>query len=303
MANGIVLSLNAVHTSNNVNVHDFLTTITQPLASLPEVDTWIQTWTFSETIHSRSYTHILRNIVSDPAALFDEIVLTPEIMARAEAVGRHYDELIRMNGVLLSGMKFPTEGAKRYFDIQHRKAFLRALVATNSLEAIRFYISFCCTFSFAERELMEGNAKIIKLIARDETLHMAGTAHIINNLVEDDPDFKSIIEESQTEVYDLFFNVVQQEKDWIKYLFKDGSMLGLNEHMLSQYLDYITDNRMKGIGLFPISQQTSNPLTWMTTWLNSDTVQVAPQETEISSYLVGQIDSSLNADDFSDFEI
>ena len=138
----------------------------QPLASLPEVDTWIQTWTFSETIHSRSYTHILRNIVSDPAALFDEIVLTPEIMARAEAVGRHYDELIRMNGVLLSGMKFPTEGAKRYFDIQHRKAFLRALVATNSLEPIRFYISFCCTFSFAERELMEGNAKIVKLIAR-----------------------------------------------------------------------------------------------------------------------------------------
>ena len=122
-------------------------------------------------------------------------------------------------------------------------------------------------------------------------------------MVEDDPDFKSIIEESQTEVYDLFFNVVQQEKDWIKYLFKDGSMLGLNEHMLSQYLDYITNNRMKGIGLFAISQQTSNPLTWITTWFNSDTVQVSPQETEISSYLVGQVDSSLNADDFSDFEI
>ena len=132
---------------------------------------------------------------------------------------------------------------------------------------------------------------------------MAGTAHIINNLVEDDPDFKAIIEESQTEVYDLFFNVVQQEKDWIKYLFKDGSMLGLNENMLSQYLDYITDNRMKGIGLFPISQQTSNPLTWMTTWLNSDTVQVSPQETEITAYLVGQIDSNLGENAFEGFEI
>lgn len=271
------------------------TTVLLPLVSIPELESWITAWAFMESIHSRSYTHILRNVFTNPSEVLDDITINPEILKRATEVSKYYDELHELS------IAFHKSGMWNRRRL--KKALYMCLVAIYALEGIRFYVSFACSFAFAERKLMEGNAKIIKLIARDETLHMAGTAHIINNLVEDDPDFKSIIEESQTEVYDLFFNVVQQEKDWIKYLFKDGSMLGLNEHMLSQYLDYITDNRMKGIGLFAISQQTSNPLTWMSTWLNSDTVQVAPQETEISSYLVGQVDSSLNADDFSDFEI
>ena len=279
----------------------------QPLASLPEVDTWIQTWTFSETIHSRSYTHILRNIVSDPAALFDEIVLTPEIMARAEAVGRHYDELIRMNGVLLSGMKFPTEGAKRYFDIQHRKAFLRALVATNSLEAIRFYISFCCTFSFAERELMEGNAKIVKLIARDEALHLVGTQYMINQHLYSPPDelWMEVVNDLDfiAELRQIYLDTEDQEKEWGKYLFKDGTMIGLNSAILDQFVDYTSTKRMRAIGFTPRNPTTTNPVPWIDSWLSSDSVQVAPQETEISSYLVGQIDSSVSQEDLNDIEL
>ena len=138
----------------------------QSLASIPELDTWIQTWTFSETIHSRSYTHILRNIFTDPSVHFDSIVLTPEIMQRAESVGKYLDALIHYNACLHSNQQWPTGGAKRFFDIGHRKALLRALVSNNMLEAVRFYVSFCCTFAFAERELMEGNAKVVKLIAR-----------------------------------------------------------------------------------------------------------------------------------------
>lgn len=271
------------------------TTVLLPLVSIPELESWITAWAFMESIHSRSYTHILRNIFTNPSEVLDDITINPEILKRATEVSKYYDEL---HALSIAFHKSGMWDRRRL-----KKALYMCLVAIYALEGIRFYVSFACSFAFAERKLMEGNAKIIKLIARDETLHMAATAHIINNLVEDDPDFKAIIEESQTEVYDLFFNVVQQEKDWIKYLFKDGSMLGLNEHMLSQYLDYITDNRMKGIGLFPISQQTSNPLTWMTTWLNSDNVQVSPQESEITSYLVGQIDATMHIETFADFEL
>lgn len=186
-----------------------------------------------------------------------------------------------------------------------KKQLYLCLMSVNALEAIRFYVSFACSFAFAERELMEGNAKIIKMIARDEALHLTGTQHILNlmRLGEDDPEMAEIAEECQQQCYDLFVLAAQQEKEWAEYLFRDGSMIGLNKEILCQYVEYITNIRMQAVGLgIPFSTRT-NPIPWINSWLVSDNVQVAPQEVEVSSYLVGQIDSEVSADDLSDFEL
>jgi ribonucleoside-diphosphate reductase beta chain len=280
-----------------------------PLVSLPEVETWIETWSFSETIHSRSYTHIIRNIVNDPGLVFDDIVENEHILKRAEDISHYYDDLIQM-----------TNDYHRYGEGTHqingeevtiklhdlKKKLYVCLMSVNALEAIRFYVSFACSFAFAERELMEGNAKIIKLIARDEALHLTGTQHMINLLRngQDDFSFMQIAEECKQECFDLFKDAAEQEKEWAEYLFKDGSMIGLNKDILCQYVEYITNIRMQAVGLdaaYP--EATSNPIPWINAWLSSDNVQVAPQEAEISSYLVGQIDSDVQADDFKDFEL
>ena len=280
-----------------------------PLVSLPEVETWIETWSFSETIHSRSYTHIIRNIVNDPGLVFDDIVENEHILKRAEDISHYYDDLIQM-----------TNDYHRYCEGTHtingedvkvslhelKKKLYVCLMSVNALEAIRFYVSFACSFAFAERELMEGNAKIIKLIARDEALHLTGTQHMINLLRngQDDFSFMQIAEECKQECFDLFKDAAEQEKEWAEYLFKDGSMIGLNKDILCQYVEYITNIRMQAVGLdaaYP--EATSNPIPWINAWLSSDNVQVAPQEAEISSYLVGQIDSDVQADDFKDFEL
>ncbi len=179
-------------------------------------------------------------------------------------------------------------------------------MSVNALEAIRFYVSFACSFAFAERELMEGNAKIIKLIARDEALHLTGTQHMLNLLRngQDDFSFMQIAEECKQECFDLFKEAAEQEKEWAEYLFKDGSMIGLNKDILCQYVEYITNVRMQAVGLgHAYPEATSNPIPWINAWLSSDNVQVAPQEAEISSYLVGQIDNEVNADDFEGFEL
>jgi len=178
-------------------------------------------------------------------------------------------------------------------------------MSVNALEAIRFYVSFACSFAFAERELMEGNAKIIRLIARDEALHLTGTQHMINLMRsgEDDPEMAEIAKECQQECYDLFVMAAQQEKEWANYLFRDGSMIGLNKDILCQYVEYITNIRMQAVGLDLPFQTRSNPIPWINAWLVSDNVQVAPQEVEVSSYLVGQIDSNIDADDLSNFQL
>ncbi|MGC9461577.1 class Ia ribonucleoside-diphosphate reductase subunit beta [Vibrio genomosp. F10] len=280
-----------------------------PLVSLPEVETWIETWSFSETIHSRSYTHIIRNIVNDPGVVFDDIVENEEILKRAKDIAFYYDDLIKL-----------TADYHRYGEGIHsingeevkitlhdlKKKLYVCLMSVNALEAIRFYVSFACSFAFAERELMEGNAKIIKLIARDEALHLTGTQHMINLLRngQDDFEFMQIAEECKQECFDLFKEAAEQEKEWAEYLFKDGSMIGLNKDILCQYVEYITNIRMQAVGLgaaYP--EATSNPIPWINAWLSSDNVQVAPQEAEISSYLVGQIDNEVSANDFEDFEL
>jgi ribonucleoside-diphosphate reductase beta chain len=274
-----------------------------PLVSIPELETWIETWSFSETIHSRSYTHIIRNIVADPSVIFDDIVENEEIAKRAESVTVFYDKLIALTNHMYAN-KIDL-AADDVFRKKIKTALFLTIVSVNVLEAIRFYVSFACSFSFAERSLMEGNAKVIKLIARDEALHLSGTQNIISLLSsgEDDPEMAEIAREQEKAVYAIFTEAAEQEKEWADYLFKDGSMIGLNAQILKDYVEYITNVRLKAIKLTPIFESRSNPLPWMNHWLVSDNVQVAPQESEISSYLVGQVDSKVDSDDFSEFSL
>ena len=277
-----------------------------PLVSLPEIETWIETWSFSETIHSRSYTHIIRNIVNDPSEVFDDIVANEEILKRAKDIAGYYDDLIDATQKLhqfgegthvVNGETIVVN--KR--DVK-KKLYL-AMVSVNVLEAIRFYVSFACSFAFAERELMEGNAKIIKLIARDEALHLTSTQHILNLMADgkDDPEMQEISIECFQETQKIFTDAAQQEKDWAEYLFKDGSMIGLNKDILADYIEYITNTRMAAVGLPMAFEVKSNPLPWINAWLVSDNVQVAPQESEISSYLVGQINAEIDHADIGAF--
>ena len=280
-----------------------------PLVSIPELETWIETWSFSETIHSRSYTHIIRNIVNDPSVVFDDIMENGNILERASDIAHYYDDLYRNSQLysLYGAGTHTVNGEQITVNLRSlKKQLYLCIMAVNVLEAIRFYVSFACSFAFAERKLMEGNAKIIKLIARDEALHLTGSQHMINLMRngKDDPEMAEIAEECREESIEIFRKAAEQEKDWAGYLFKDGSMIGLNKDILCQYVEYITNLRMEAVGLpaaFPHSK--SNPIPWINTWLSSDNVQVAPQETEISSYLVGQIDSDLSNSDFDDFEL
>ena len=279
-----------------------------PLISIPELETWVETWAFSETIHSRSYTHIIRNIVNDPAIIFDDIVENEEILKRAKDISGFYDDLIEMtNYYHMFGEGTHTCNGKQVTVSlrQLKKQLYLCLMSVNAREAIRFYVSFACSFAFAERELMEGNAKIIKLIARDEALHLTGTQHMLNLLRsgQDDPEMAEIAAECEQECYDLFVQAAEQEKEWADYLFSEGSMIGLNKDILCQYVEYITNIRMQAVGLKLPFEARSNPIPWINAWLVSDNVQVAPQEVEVSSYLVGQIDSQVDTDDLSDFEL
>ena len=208
-----------------------------PLVSLPELETWVETWSFFETIHSRSYTHIIRNVYSDPSEVFDNIMNIKPITECAADIGKYYDELMNIN-----------ESNKLYGSYEHKKALWLALNAVNALEGVRFYVSFACSWAFAELKKMEGNAKIIKFIARDENTHLASTQQIIKLLPKDDKDFKKLSVECKDEVVQIFQDVIQQEKDWAEYLFKDGSMIGLNTELLQQYVEWIGTRRMRAIG-------------------------------------------------------
>lgn len=294
-----------------------------PIVSIPELETWIESWSFSETVHSRSYTHIIRNIVNDPSIVFDDIVENPEIQKRARDVSKYYDILIlesqlyQLHG---EGIWYKENKKTSEIDISKEKKdgwkqvtmrglkrhLYLALVSVNVLEAIRFYVSFACSFAFGERKLMEGNAKIIKFIARDELLHLSGTQHIINLFQSgiDDPEMAEVAKECEEEAYTIFMDAVNQEKEWAEYLFKDGSMIGLNKEILFQYIEYITNQRLKAVNFKPaFADKKSNPIPWIDQWLNSDNVQVAPQETEISSYLTGQVNSTIDSKELGDLEL
>lgn len=279
-----------------------------PLISIPELETWVETWAFSETIHSRSYTHIIRNIVNDPAVVFDDIVNNEEILHRAKDISFYYDDLIEYSNyyhLLGEGSHTINQQTILVSLKELKKKLYLCLMSINVLEAIRFYVSFACSFAFAERKLMEGNAKIIRLIARDEALHLTGTQHMINLLRsgEDDSEMAIIAKECHQQCYDLFLCAAEQEKQWASYLFQNGSMIGLNKEIVCQYIEYITNIRMQAIGFdMPFAIRT-NPIPWINAWLVSDNVQVAPQEVEVSSYLVGQIDAEIDQDDLSQFQL
>lgn len=279
-----------------------------PLVSLPEIETWVETWAFSETIHSRSYTHILRNLFTEPGPVFEDIMENEQIVTRASDITKHYDDIILMTQIFQSQGEGSVEIDGETVQITKReikKRLYLALCAINALEAIRFYVSFACSFAFSERKLLEGNAKIIKLIARDEAVHLTGTQHILNMWAsgQDDPEMAEIADELRDEGLQLFLDVVRQEKDWADYLFKDGSMIGLNAAILKQYVEYISNQRLIAIGYEAPFDIKTNPLPWINSYLVSDNVQVAPQEAEISSYLVGQVDSSVDSSDFDEFEL
>ncbi|CAL4319704.1 class Ia ribonucleoside-diphosphate reductase subunit beta [Buchnera aphidicola] len=278
-----------------------------PIVSIPELETWIQTWSFSETIHSRSYTHIIRNITHSPSLIFNDIIDNKNISRRAKDIAKYYDELINLTyywNLFGEGNHIINNKKKKITLKKLKEKLYLCLISVNALEAIRFYVSFACSFAFAERKIMEGNAKIIKLIARDESLHLTGTQHILNILYhrKNESMYKTIIK-NKKKAYKIFLIVAEQEKNWAKYLFKDGSMLGLNQEIICQYIEYITNIRMKSIGFQPFFKTRSNPIPWINSWLISDNVQVAPQEVETTSYLVGQINSDIPNKYFKNFKL
>lgn len=279
-----------------------------PIISIPELETWTETWSFFETIHSRSYTHILRNLFGDPSSIFADIVENEQIKKRAADISKYYDDLIFYTQLwqTLGEGTHNINGEEHVVTMRSLKVKLfLCMNSVNALEAIRFYVSFACTFAFAERELMEGNSKIIRLISRDENLHLTSTQHILNLWAKgkDDPEMAEIAIEYKQQATDIFLDAVNQEKEWAEYLFQNGSMIGLNKDILCQYVEFIANHRMSAIGLGQPFDIKNNPLPWMNNYLNSDNVQVAPQESEISSYLVGQIDSEVGSNDFDEFEL
>jgi ribonucleoside-diphosphate reductase beta chain len=277
-----------------------------PIVSLPELENWIITWTFSETIHSRSYTHIIRNIYSNPSKIFDELLDIAEIVDCAEDISKNYDDLIELASWynLLGEGTHTVNGKTVVIDLYElKKKLWLALMSVNILEGVRFYVSFACSWAFAELKKMEGNAKIIKLIARDENLHLGSTQLLLKTLRKDDSDFDKIAAETEADCVKMFVDAVEQEKAWADYLFKDGSMLGLNKQLLCEYIEHIAGKRMVNVSLPKIYNQTSNPLPWTQKWIAGAEVQVAPQETEISSYTIGAVKQDVDGNTFKGFSL
>jgi ribonucleoside-diphosphate reductase beta chain len=274
-----------------------------PFVSLPELETLIETWAFSETIHSRSYTHILRNILNNPSLVFDDILQNTEIMKRADSVTKYYDDLIEY-GQLYSALgegKHVINGKTIILSEREvKKRLLLCMVAINILEGIRFYVSFFCSFAFAENGKMEGNSKIIQLIARDENVHLAITQNILKKWAtgQDDPIMKELFEENISKIESMYDDAINEEKEWASYLFKDGSMLGLNYSIVCEGIEYLGGKRLRAIGL-KSSYTRKNPLSWTDKYLKSANTQVAPQETEITSYISGSIKHDVDEHTFN----
>jgi ribonucleoside-diphosphate reductase beta chain len=277
-----------------------------PLASIPELETWIETWAFNETIHSRSYTHIIRNVYSDPSQVFDELTDIEEIINCAGDISKYYDDCIEASNWyrVLGPGKHTVNGQDIVVDLYDlKKKLWLAISSVNALEGIRFYVSFACSWAFAELKKMEGNAKIIKLIARDENLHLAFTQTLLKILPGDDPDFVKIKQETKSECEEIYLRAAEQEKDWAKFLFKGGSMIGLNEVLLAQYVDWLTCKRMTAVGLDCGIKPGSNPLPWTQKWIAGSDVQVAPQETEITTYVIGGTKQDVDNNTFKGFSL
>ena len=281
-----------------------------PYCSLPELEACMEVWGFMEMIHSRSYTYIIKNIYSDPSDIFDHIITDERILERAKSVTESYDAFINSaqqwgTGDMWSN-DFIGSPSREYTIKDVKRKLYRAVANVNILEGIRFYVSFACSFAFGELKLMEGSAKIISLIARDENQHLAITQNILNKWKKgDDPDMKQIMKEEEEWTYAMFDRAVNEEKRWADHLFKDGSMIGLNDALLKQYVEWVANRRLKGIGLKPVYDvaASANPLPWTQHWISSKGLQVAPQETEVESYVVGGIKQDVQKDTFSGFQL
>ncbi len=281
-----------------------------PYCSLPELEACMTVWEFMEMIHSRSYTYIIKNVYSDPSEVFDSILNNKKILERASSVTGAYDDFI--NSAQYYGTSnewiFAQEGAgtAKESRIELKRKLYRAIANVNILEGIRFYVSFACSFAFGELKLMEGSAKIISLIARDENQHLVITQNILNKWREgDDPEMQQIAKEEEEWVRNAFENCVNEEKRWAEYLFKDGSMIGLNDKLLWSYVEWIANRRMRSIGIKPLYDiaAKNNPLPWTEHWISSKGLQVAPQETEVESYVVGGIKQDMKKDTFAGFQL
>lgn len=267
-----------------------------PVCSQPELENWILAWSFFETIHSRSYTHIIQNVYAKPSQIFDELLDIEEIVDCAKDISKYYDELDVWN-------KKMETNSPDYDQYQHKKALWMCLNAVNALEGIRFYVSFFCSWAFAEVKKMEGNAKIIKEICRDENLHLASTQQLIKALPKDDPDFTKISEDCQQEVIDMFVAVVDQEKSWADYLMSKGPMLGLTADVLKSAVEWLAHKRMTAIGISTPYKGGANPLAWTQKWIAGHDVQVAPQEVAVDSYLEGAIKNDIKEGQFKNFSL
>lgn len=282
-----------------------------PYCSLPELESSMIAWEFMEMIHSYSYTYIIKNVYSNPSEVFDKIIDDNKILERAKSVTESYDDYLQsaQNYSSSNLWKFKNEGVElgknELYEVK-RKLY-RAIANVNILEGIRFYVSFACSFAFGELHLMEGSAKIISKIALDERLHLFLTQNILTKWKNgsDDPDMKKIAQEEEQYVYKMFENTVKEEKRWAEYLFKDGSMIGLNDKLLYNYVEWIANRRMKAIGLKPLYDisASNNPLPWTENWLNSKNVQNPPQEEALESYIIGGINQNVNVKDFSNFKL
>ena len=282
----------------------------QPYCSLPELEGAMGVWEFMEMIHSRSYTYIIKNVYSDPAEVFDTILDDKKILDRAKSVTEAYDDFLNYAqewGTSNMWKEGHRESSTAQWERKELKRKLyRAVANVNILEGIRFYVSFACSFAFGELKLMEGSAKIISLIARDENQHLALTQNILRNWKKgDDPDMVQIMKEEEEWTYKMFDKCVNEEKRWADYLFKNGSMIGLNDKLLQQYVEWIANRRLKTIGLKPVYDIAAkhNPLPWTQHWISSKGLQVAPQETEVESYVVGGIKQDVKKDTFSGFKL
>ena len=281
-----------------------------PYCSLPELEACMECWSFMEMIHSRSYTYIVKNVYADPSEVFDTIITDERILERAASVTESYDDFINYAQEYGQSTAWTPE-MRSHINSQWTRKDLkthlyRAVANVNILEGIRFYVSFACSFAFGELKLMEGSAKIISLIARDENQHLAITQNIINNWRKgDDPEMVEIVKEQEQWTYDMFDKCVNEEKKWAEYLFKDGSMIGLNDKLLHQYVEWVANKRMRSIGLKPVYDipLKNNPLPWTEHWISSKGLQVAPQETEVESYIVGGIKQDVKKDTFSGFKL
>ena len=281
-----------------------------PYCSLPELEACMEVWSFMEMIHSRSYTYVIKNVYPDPSEVFNKILSDDRILDRAASVTESYDTFINQahdydtGNMWREGWKgSPTAMWERK---ELKRKLYRAVTNVNILEGIRFYVSFACSFAFGELKLMEGSAKIISLIARDENQHLALTQNIINMWRKgDDPEMQEIVKEEEGYTYKMFENCVNEEKMWAEYLFKDGSMIGLNDKLLHQYVEWVANRRMRSIGLKPVYDipARNNPLPWTEHWISSKGLQVAPQETEVESYIVGGIKQDVKKDTFSGFKL